>query len=74
MDVMLPTRKLPEAHRQDNDRLVAAVSRESVKDEIASVQRRQPKKGLTTVAKTATDATARRATAFVRERGKGDKY
>ena len=71
---MLLTSELPEAYWQDNARLVTAGSRESVKDEVASVQRRHPKKGLTTVAKTATDATARRATAFVRERGKGDKY
>ena len=74
MDMMLLTSELPKAQQQDTDRLVAAGSRESVEAAIESAQRRQPMKTKTTVAKTATDTTTRHARAFVRERGKGDKY
>ena len=75
MDVILPTSKLLKAQRQYTDRLVAAGSRESVEAAIVSTQQRQSTKmktttkGLTTVAKIATDATAYHATAFLRERG-----
>ena len=71
---MLPTSELPNAQRLNTDRLVAAGSRESVEAAITSAQQRQPTKTKTTVAKTATYMKVRRATAFVRERGKGDKY
>ena len=74
MDMMLPNSELSKAQWQDTDRLVDAGSRESVEAAIASAQRRQPMNGSTKVAKTATDVTACRATALLRERGKGDKY
>ena len=73
MDVMLRTSKLLKAQRRYTDRLVASGSPESVEAAIASAQRRQPTTNeLTTVVNTATDATTRRATAFVRDHGKGD--
>ena len=71
---MLPTSELPKAQWQGTDCIFAAGSRESVKAVVNSAQQRQPTKTKTTVAKTATDTTARRATAFVLERGKVDKY
>ena len=42
MDVMLPISDLSKAQRRDNDRLVAARSRESVEATIMGAQRRQP--------------------------------